>query len=69
MAPSRSPCGRKIATASFDSTTCIWEYIEEEGWELAATLEGHENEVCTAYHVPRTLYREPRRYLLLKVVR
>jgi WD40 repeat protein len=37
--------GRELATASFDSTTGVWEYDErDKEWECVATLEGHENE-------------------------
>ncbi|BFZ53907.1 Cytosolic iron-sulfur protein assembly protein [Savitreella phatthalungensis] len=32
-----------LATASFDSTSGIWDYTDE--WECAGLLEGHENEV------------------------
>ncbi|XP_020114861.1 protein CIA1 [Ananas comosus] len=39
-----SPNGKLLATASFDSTIAIWEYIGND-FECVATLEGHENEV------------------------
>uniref|UniRef100_A0A0E0E9N6 Probable cytosolic iron-sulfur protein assembly protein CIAO1 homolog n=1 Tax=Oryza meridionalis TaxID=40149 RepID=A0A0E0E9N6_9ORYZ len=39
-----SPDGKLLATASFDSTTAIWEYSGGD-FECVATLEGHENEV------------------------
>ncbi|KNC85672.1 hypothetical protein SARC_02156 [Sphaeroforma arctica JP610] len=39
--------GKFLASASFDATTCVWERVEND-WELAATLEGHENEVKCA---------------------
>ena len=39
-----SPCGRMLATSSFDGVTAVWLYQGNE-WECVATLEGHENEV------------------------
>ena len=39
-----SPCGKFIASASFDGTVNIWE-VKVDDLEPLATLEGHENEV------------------------
>lgn len=39
-----SPCGKLLATASFDATTAVWEHVGGD-YECIASLEGHENEV------------------------
>jgi WD40 repeat protein len=39
-----SPCGRFLASASFDATVAIWE-LQDGEWECVANLEGHDNEV------------------------
>lgn len=39
-----SPCGRYLATASFDRTTAVWQHAGGV-WEVVAMLEGHESEV------------------------
>lgn len=39
-----SPCGRFLATASFDRTTAVWQHAAGV-WEVVAVLEGHESEV------------------------
>ena len=46
-----SPCGRLLATASFDMTTGIWERVAD-GFQFVASLEGHENEVKSASWSP-----------------
>jgi cytosolic iron-sulfur protein assembly protein CIAO1 len=40
-----SNCGRLLAAASFDATTAVWRHAPDGSFELAAVLEGHENEV------------------------
>lgn len=50
-AVSWSPDGRCLATASFDASTAIWR-IQDNAWELVATLEGHENEVKSVAWAP-----------------
>jgi len=39
-----SPCGNKLASASFDGSVCVWDKQSGQ-FESSATLEGHENEV------------------------
>ncbi|KAM7255080.1 hypothetical protein ACFE04_020321 [Oxalis oulophora] len=40
-----SPCGKLLATGSFDATTAVWEDVGGGEFECVASLEGHENEV------------------------
>eukprot|EP00945_MAST-04E_sp_MAST-4E-sp1_P004551 g4551.t1 len=40
-----SHCGRMLAACSFDGTTAVWRHGSDGNFELAAILEGHENEV------------------------
>jgi len=42
-----SPCGKYLASASFDGTVAIWNK-KTGSWECTVTLEGHENEVKCA---------------------
>ncbi len=44
-----SPCGKYLASASFDGTVSIWNKKSGD-WECTVQLEGHENEVkCAAF--------------------
>ena len=40
-----SPCGKYLASASFDGTVAVWDNKSGQ-FECGASLEGHENEVC-----------------------
>jgi len=45
-----SPCGNRLATASFDTSITLWKKNQQETFEIEGNLEGHENEVkCTAW--------------------
>ncbi len=45
-----SPCGNKLASASFDTSITIWKRTSQDTFEIAANLEGHENEVkCVSW--------------------
>ena len=39
-----SPCGKYLASASFDGTVAVWDNKSGQ-FECGASLEGHENEV------------------------
>ena len=44
-----SPCGKYLASASFDGTVAVWDNKSGQ-FECGASLEGHENEVkCVAW--------------------
>ena len=42
-----SPCGKYLASASFDGTVAVWDNKSGQ-FECGASLEGHENEVMEA---------------------
>ena len=42
-----SPCGKYLASASFDGTVAVWDNKSGQ-FECGASLEGHENEVFEA---------------------
>jgi WD40 repeat protein len=40
-----------LASASFDGTIAIWEYVDDKDWECIAQLEGHDSEVkCVVWN-------------------
>ena len=45
-----SPCGKYLASASFDGTVAVWDNKSGQ-FECGASLEGHENEVFEAMMV------------------
>lgn len=47
-----SPDGARLAAASFDGSTTIWEADGAGGWDQAASLAGHESEVKSVAWAP-----------------
>lgn len=50
-----SPCGKLLASSSFDATVGIWEKIDGK-WDCTVNLEGHDNEVKSVAWSPDGRY-------------